>query len=323
MKVGILGAGYISREHMAALQAIGGQEIFVCDHDQERAAEFARTYSCTAAESNARLLQEIRPDYVLICVPTPFHAELACEALRSRIPVLCEKPMASTLQEALAMQAAAQESGTKLMIAHCMRFDRSVAVLKRILSDGRFGALQSMRLFRHSVLPGWSAGNWLQKASHSGGAITDMHIHDSDLVQYFFGLPEAVTSAGNEMHCTTLYHFPGKADISGEVSWKNAPDYPFSSGIEATFERAYVELGGGGVRVYGETGVTADLFAAEPLPDWLSSNNCYENENRYFMEYIRSESPAEEICPVTESIESLKMVFAELKSAQTGKTVLL
>ncbi len=325
MKVGVLGAGYISEAHIAALKNIPGAEILICDRKEEKANAYAEKYGITPRTNYSEMLKNDRPDVVSLCVPTPQHAALTCEALQLGIPVLCEKPIAHTVEEGILMDKTAKETGTPLMIAHCLRFDKTAVTLKNIIADKRFGNLLSLHLYRHSTIPTWSAGDWLRQTNKSGGAIIDLHIHDSDLVQYFLGLPDAVTTVGDELHCSTLYHFGSSMDVSAETSWRKVPSFPFSSGIDASFEEATIRLAGSSLNVYRMDGGTENLITKEPLPSYLHSDDFYENEIRYFMGRISGDKEAMEkdVCPVSESVSALHLVHSERESIRTGRTVAL
>jgi predicted dehydrogenase len=91
--------------------------------------------------------------------------------------------------------AAARSAKGFLLPAMCMRFWPGWAWLKDAVADNRYGKVLAARFRRVSESPGWSRDSYLNGAQ-SGGALLDLHIHDSDFVQFLFGLPKSVFSSG-------------------------------------------------------------------------------------------------------------------------------
>lgn len=142
-----------------------------------------------------RLIADPAVDLVDICLPTPFHASLTIAALRAGKHVFCEKPMSLKLEECAAMQAAAHAAGRELMIGHCLRYWPHYVKAHELLTSGEYGRAVYARFHRSSAMPVWSSGGWLQKAAESGGVL-DMHIHDIDVVLWWFGRPTSIATVG-------------------------------------------------------------------------------------------------------------------------------
>lgn len=211
IRVGIIGLGAMGRLHFeswrrcphAQLVAIsarnpklragdwGGNEFNLGD----QASAKVDLSGIAAYEHAEDLIADPSVDAIDICTATPQHAPLAIAALRAGKHVLCEKPMALSLAECDAMQAAAAEAGKVLMIAHCLRFWPHYLKVAEIIRSGEFGKPLYARLERTGAAPKWSSGGWLMKAGESGGVI-DMHIHDIDVALWWFGQPESIQVSG-------------------------------------------------------------------------------------------------------------------------------
>ncbi|MCL5998257.1 MAG: Gfo/Idh/MocA family oxidoreductase, partial [Chloroflexi bacterium] len=135
------------------------------------------------------LIAQADVDVVDVCLPTDVHARYAIQALQQGRHVLCEKPMALTLEDAGAMVDAARTANRRLMIAQCIRFWPEYRFLRDCVQDGRYGKLLSLSLTRVGGQPGWSSRNWFLDPVRSGGPIHDLHIHDVDFVNYLLGKP--------------------------------------------------------------------------------------------------------------------------------------
>lgn len=183
-------------------------------------------------------------DLVDLCVPTPLHAEMAIAALRAGKHVLCEKPMARTSAAAGAMVAAAASSGRHLMPAMCMRFWPGWSLLKKLVADQTHGKVLAARFRRVSAPPARSRDFYFDGA-RSGGALLDLHIHDADFVQFLFGRPIRVSSAGRSQfsgaidYVVTQYEVAGGATVHAEGGWLMTQGFAMSYTVnfeQATFD---------------------------------------------------------------------------------------
>ena len=115
--------------------------------------------------------------------------------------VLCEKPMALNSEDCEAMIAAEKKNGKKFMIAQVVRFFKEYEFLKNCIENEIFGKPLATYFKRISNYPDCGWDNWFMDYNRSGGCITDLHIHDVDIVRYLFGEPKAVSCHAVDM-CT-------------------------------------------------------------------------------------------------------------------------
>jgi predicted dehydrogenase len=153
-----------------------------------------------------KMLTEEKLDAVSIALPTFVHAQYTIEALVSGVHVLCEKPMGLNVTECESMMAAAKSSGKVLQIGHCVRFWPEYAKTKEIVAGGEYGRVLAATFQRLAATPTWSQDNWILNDERSGGVALDLHIHDTDFVQYLFGKPRAVCSFGGKDSTGKLVH---------------------------------------------------------------------------------------------------------------------
>ena len=98
--------------------------------------------------------------------------------------------MALTVTDCDRMIQAARKSGKILQIGHCVRFWPEYAKAKEIVDSGKYGRVVAAMFQRLGAAPGWSVDNWFINEKRSGGVALDLHIHDTDYVQYLFGMPK-------------------------------------------------------------------------------------------------------------------------------------
>src|SRR5690606_24531074 len=145
LKVAIVGCGFMGRMHANVYGALGTAELAaVVDHRPEKLAAFAEQFGVPAFSTMSELFTKETIDAVDVCLPTFLHKEATIEAARAGKHVLCEKPMALSLEDADAMIAACEDAQVRLMIAHCIRFWPEYALLKKVIDDRRLGELKSI-----------------------------------------------------------------------------------------------------------------------------------------------------------------------------------
>ncbi|WP_121614547.1 Gfo/Idh/MocA family protein [Virgibacillus halodenitrificans] len=194
LKVAVIGCGSIAR-HRHLLEYQANSEVVitaVCDIVQERADEMAERYHAKAYTDYEELLQNEDVDAVSICVPNYLHAPVSIAALNAKKNVLCEKPMATSREEAEDMIKAAKKHNRKLMIAHNQRFVPSHQKAKELIASGAIGKIYSFRTtFGHGGPEGWSADgrdSWFfEKDKAFIGAMGDLGVHKADLIRYLLG----------------------------------------------------------------------------------------------------------------------------------------
>ncbi len=203
LRVGVIGCGAIAqRRHLPEYQARNDVEIVaVCDFSEERAQlvkeKFGAKYAITKTEE-LLALNEI--DAVSICTPNQFHASVSIQAMKAGKHVLCEKPMATMIEEAREMVKTAEENRVFLMVGHNQRFMPVHIRAKQILQQGALGkVLTFSTTFGHSGPENWSvdgAKSWFfNKDQAFVGAMGDLGIHKADLIAWLIDDPIAEVTA--------------------------------------------------------------------------------------------------------------------------------
>lgn len=194
LRVGVIGCGSIARHrHLPEYAANPSVEIVaVCDNNAERALEIGEKYGVPSYTSFVELLRNGEVDAVSVCTPNYLHAPISNAALLAGVHVLCEKPMATSEEEAKSMIETAKSSGKKLMIAHNQRFVASHQKARQLIQSGEVGKIYSFRTaFGHGGPEGWSVegkeGWFFQKDKAFVGAMGDLGVHKTDLLRYILG----------------------------------------------------------------------------------------------------------------------------------------
>ncbi|QFT90524.1 Glucose--fructose oxidoreductase precursor [Bacillus sp. THAF10] len=194
LRVGVVGCGSIAKHrHLPEYHANQNVELVaLCDVVLESAEKAVETYGGKAYESYQEMIDSENLDIVSVCTPNYLHAPVSIYASKAGAHVLCEKPMATSKEEADEMIAAAKASGKKLMIAHNQRFVPSHQKAKSLIESGEVGKVYSFRTaFGHPGPEGWSVDgkdSWFfRKEEAFIGAMGDLGVHKSDLMRYLLG----------------------------------------------------------------------------------------------------------------------------------------
>ncbi|WP_461029739.1 Gfo/Idh/MocA family protein, partial [Streptomyces sparsus] len=204
-----------------------------------------------AAETDWRdLVARDDVQVVDICTPGDSHAEIALAALAAGKHVLCEKPLANSVEEAEAMAEAASAAsarGQLAMVGFNYRRTPALALARRMVAEGRIGALRHVRA---SYLQDWTVDplfplTWRMRREHAGsGALGDLGAHIVDLAQHLAG--ELLTGVSGQLETFVRQRpLPGDSERSGEVTVDDAALFHgrFGSGALASFEVSRVAAG--------------------------------------------------------------------------------
>ncbi|MBQ8894334.1 MAG: Gfo/Idh/MocA family oxidoreductase [Clostridia bacterium] len=273
LKVAILGYGGIARSHRKGYEQLAEQNapvelVALCDIDPEQFTKLVTINQ--GGESGIRkeyrtytdleeMLAKEELDVIDICLPTYLHCEYACKLLRRGYHVQCEKPMGLNAGECAEMIKAAEESGKKLMIGMCLRFDGLYLALKELIDSGKYGRVESAYFERLSAMPRWGFKGWFHDYDRCGGVGMDLHIHDVDMIRFLFGEPKAVSSVANDVRTkfTTMHSRFHYDDIlvSAIADWGQSNSTKFRANCRINLEKATVEVGHkGGITVYPDEG---------------------------------------------------------------------
>ncbi len=330
-KIALVGLGGMGRGHLSQLELLvkncpNVELVALCDIDPKAFGVVKQTLNLEGLEKSAydfskyhlyydvdEMLANEELDMVDVVVPTYDHSTVACKVMNKGIHCLSEKPMALSLAQCQLMIDTAKKNNVKLMIGQCMRFDNNWMVLKDFFKTGRLGAPIGGYFNRFSVHP---VKEWFFCREKSGGALLDFHVHDVDLINYYYGMPKAVSTVGRIVFpgsgydiISTNYLYDEKYALHSECTWANS-DPGFFEGFRADFELGTVTCDAKGFRAFERDGDELDL----PV---ITANSPYYNEIEYFINSIR-EDTENLINPPESSMNSIKIALAEMQSADLG-----
>lgn len=192
--VAVIGSGSIATHRHAPEYAANPNVKLLgfADRVPERAEKLAKKYGVKAFEKWEDLLDLKGVDAVSVCTPNAFHAPITIAALKAGKHTLCEKPMATSNQEAKDMIAASEKAGKFLMIGHNQRLAALHIKAKQLIQDGIIGEIRSFKTsFCHPGPESWSiegaTGWFFDKKQAFVGTMGDLGVHKADLLRWLLG----------------------------------------------------------------------------------------------------------------------------------------
>jgi predicted dehydrogenase len=328
--IAIVGPGYMGRTHAEAWSNLGYAEQIKYVVGRSRRAPFEHAPVARFVTDLDEVLLDQEVDVVSICTPTPSHADIAIRALRAGKHVLLEKPIALTIDDALAIRAAARQSGRVLMVAHVVRFFAGYELLRHAWEDDGVGRVVSARAIRMLASPETA---WLLDESQSGGAPVDVSIHDFDQVNLFLGTPVAVTATrldpDGPIETTIEYRDGGIGQV---LTYTSAPaGVPFTSALELIGTRGVASYRLAAISATEASVTEADVApsdlntyrlanADESIAIAVTDNQPYTRQIEYFLSCIATNSEPL-LSPTDAAIAALEVSLATRESLASGTRI--
>jgi predicted dehydrogenase/nucleoside-diphosphate-sugar epimerase len=192
-KAGLVGAGYISEYHVAALRRAWIPIVGLCDVDPARAQAASQKFGIPAMASVADL-HAAGANVIHVLTPPQFHAKVALEALDLGCHVLVEKPLAEDVADCQAIARRANELGLRVCVNHSLLFDPQLRKAVQTVRSGKLGEIVSMDILRSSVYPPYGGGPLPPQYRAAGYPFRDLGVHSLYLFEAVLGPIENVTA---------------------------------------------------------------------------------------------------------------------------------
>ena len=334
MKVGLLSFAHVHATGYARLlRDMPGVELLTSDPDtgsygpgEVRGRALAERLGVDHVDSYQELF-DWGPDAVVVTAENARHRPLVELAARHGVDVLCEKPLATTVEDGEAMVAACREAGVRLHVAYPVRFSPAYAALRRAVRGGGTGTVLSVAGANNGRLPAGERAWFVDPGLAGGGALMDHTVHLADLLDELFeGTPavEVYAQTNNLMYgdevavdtaglVTVTYANGVVATI--DCSWSQPAHHPIWGGLEMQVvgERATVELDAFGQLVSG----FSERRRESVLLPW--GTDLDEAMLRAFL--FGAEEGAVQVADGEAGLRSLRIALAGYASAREGRPV--
>ena len=323
---GLIGASTIAHEWVIdAIRAVGGEIVSVMSTSAERGAKYAADHkipkSVTSLEA---LVGDPDVDAVYISTTNELHRDQVFAAAKAGKHILCEKPLATSLEDARAMVEAARAAGVVLATNHHLRGAATHRAIRDAIAAGRIGKPIAARICHAGYLPEHLQGWRLDKPEAGGGAILDLTVHDTDALRFVLG--------EDPVEAIALTQHGGMAKAGLEDAAMSV--LRFQSGLIAHFHDGFTtKYAVTALEVHGSEGsllgshcmtqkpvgtvILRNAEGEQALP--LDHRNLYENTLAAFDAAIAGKGRP--LCTGEDGVWSLATGLAVARAAASGATV--
>ena len=324
MRVLVVGAGRMGAIRVEDLVADPRvDQVLIANRNESKARDLAATWGATALRWEEAT--DAVADAVVVAVGTDAHDHILSGVLPQGIPVLCEKPVALTLQETASAIDLAQSSGSALQIGFQRRFDEAIRAVYDTIQSGGIGTFYSMSMASRDHTP--SHKDFIPG---SGGIFRDLHVHDFDLVRWLTGSEIETVFASKQVREYQDYAEFDDADVS-TIALTTV------SGVQVVITGARHDAVGHDVRLeaFGsKDSVSAGLNTRTPIRtmegDLALNTNPYTGFVDRFRDAFRRETTSfvslaagetQNPTPPDSALESLRVAIACEKSIEESRAI--
>lgn len=255
LKIAIIGCGRIGLRHAEHIKK-NGILIAVCDKDEEKSNKLAKESGCKSFQSVEQLVNSgLAIDLVAICSPNGLHAEHSITCLKNGFHVLCEKPMALSLEDCGRMIDTAEKYNRRLFIVKQNRFNPPVVKLKEILETKSLGQIFSLQLncFWNRNDEYYTSSDWKGTLDLDGGTLFTQFSHFLDLLIYLFGEVRLIDGYIDNFNHKDVIQFEDtgviilkfKSGILGTVNYTvNSYDQNMEGSLTVFGSKGTIKIGG-------------------------------------------------------------------------------
>jgi len=324
---GLIGASNIASSQMiGAIRAQDGCEVVsVLSSNAERAESYAKARNIPhATDSLQELLSNPKVDAVYISTTNELHHAQVLAAASAGKHVLCEKPLAMSIDDAKEMIDACKNASVIMATNHHLRNAVAHRTLRQLIEDGAIGKPIAARVFHAVYLPEHLQGWRLTEKGAGGGVVLDITVHDIDTLRFIL--------QANPVEVISMSQYSGmtKSDLEdGTMSI-----FQFDNNVQAQVHDAFtVKHAGNGLEVHGTEGslIARNVMQQAPGGEIILRNavgerliemqheNLYEVGTRRFVEAVRGDG--EPAATGEDGLYSLAAALACLESEETGNRV--
>jgi predicted dehydrogenase len=323
IRVGVVGAGWIAREHRRVLDSVAEAELAaVCDLDLERAGELAAGTGARVYQDWRDLLGREDLGALLVCTPPRYHREPAVAALSAGLPVYLEKPIARTIEDAALIVAAAERSGTVCAVGYQWHALDLLGDLPGLLAGQQIGVLVGTCIGPTQSRP------WFLDKRAGGGNLLERGSHHLDLARAVAGEVAAVQAAAGRVR---LARSAGEA--AGDIDDALTMLLQHASGALATIVVAWTRPGQPGsfsldilasdatLRLALDPDFTLTGVSGGQPVDRRAASHPFERSMRRFLSAVAERDPAAVACTPRDAAATLAVAAAAERALETSRAV--
>jgi D-apiose dehydrogenase len=333
LRFAIIGTGFWARYQLAAWRELGGVEcVALCDREREKAARLAAEFAVPAVyDDAAEMFAGERLDFVDVITDVATHAQFVSLAAAHRLPVICQKPMAATLDEAEQLVQTCREAGVPFFVHENWRWQTPLRRVKAELGSGVIGRPFRARLNFSSSFPVFDNQPFLKELDEF--ILTDIGSHVLDAARFLFGEADSLYCQTRRVRAdirgedvATVMMRMGGATVTCEMSYASRLEreqFPETL-VLVEGERGSIELGPDHwIRVTTMSGTCARRW---PPPRYAWADPAYDLVqaslvpcNASLLAALRTGTQPE--TSGEDNLKTVRLVFAAYESARTNRVI--
>lgn len=269
VRVGVIGVGKMGLSHLSIARALQNVDLVGIVDATDYLLDVLHKYTgVTTFSSLEKLLDQARPDAVIIATPTGSHAELVRSALERGVHVFCEKPLTLSADESVELARLADARGLVAQVGYHNRFIATFQEVKRLLDAGAIGRVRHVLAEAYGpVVLKPKGSTWRSRRNTGGGCLYDYAAHPLDLVHWYLGDPLTVRGSSlNSIFSADIddevYSTLGYADdvtVQLSVNWSDESYRKMSTSVTVAGSMGRIVADRQEIRVY--------LRDEAPIPD--------------------------------------------------------
>ncbi|MBY0145946.1 Gfo/Idh/MocA family protein [Neobacillus niacini] len=322
VRIAVVGTGWQGQGHLSTMQKIAGIEVVgVCELNEETLLKAVTKFGVKGFSDYVIMLEESKPEGVIICTPPEVREFLVREAAERGIHCFIEKPPAKNLEQALKVVEILERTGVINSVGFMYRYSPAVAFLKELIKGKRVAWVRSAMLDGLALRPNWP--RWFFNKEISGGPVFDQAIHIFDLSRYLLGEVDEVTGFQGNLVVQKEGDFTVEDSFTLSMKYQNGVlqnhthtwSYPdVFTQIEMISDQLHVTLDLVKGSVSGKVEGVEVFFEAE-------DHGLYQLELEAFAKAIEEKNPAFVLATYKDSIQSLSVSLNALKVLEADKIV--
>lgn len=329
-KIAVIGCSGMAKRHMEGIKLAEGAELYaICDTAPERLAAAKEELGCERTVTDYMdIVNDPEVDAAVVVTPDQIHCEMVCNLLRAGKAVMCEKPMALTMEECEEMMRVERETNGKLMVGQICRFTPGFEMAKKLVDEGRIGDLTFVESeYAHNYTNARGYGDWRvtpERPGFLGGGC-----HAVDLLRWIAGDPREITAYSNRK---TMLDWPTDDNTIAIMRFDdNVIGKVFvSTGCKRNYTMRSVFYGTKGTIICDNKSATIQLFednaelgltyhdAPQEIPVEVNNHNATAEIKTFVDALVKGEAMP---IPSYEGANTVAVCCAALESAKTGRPV--
>jgi predicted dehydrogenase len=304
VQLAFIGAGGIASKHLEHLESNEHAEVTaVCDVDPDAAEQGARGHNAEVYTDWDRLFDNAEFDAVFVCVPPFAHEGQELRAAQENVHLFVEKPLGLDPEYPVEVIDSIQEAGIISQVGHHMRYLETVQRAREHVSDRTLATIYGRWV---GGVPG-GEDHWWRHRERSGGQVIEQSTHIFDLVRYFGGDVEQVTSEGDLRVRTDLLDFPDA--VSATLRHENGlPSQVMTSAASPSWKNGITIIGDG-------VHLSVDSDSCEGLVDdeeiqFEADDDGHHTEVDAFVDAVRKGDPGRCLSPYSDAIQTFEVTMA-------------